>query len=72
MHFYANALAGGLTCYLLLIRESYLEAIVFYRVLEKFVINLNQLHAVSRTQQGRQRGPSVKTQFLSNSRGVAC
>ena len=37
---------------------------------------INQLHAVSRTQQGRQREPSVKRypvpHFLPNSGGIMC
>ena len=39
----------------------------------RYKIKLNQLHAVSRTLQGRQRKPSVKTLLspLSNSGGIA-
>ena len=38
-------------------------------------VKINQLHAVSRTQQGRQREPSVKThrpRFPPGSGGIVC
>ena len=54
-------------------RRKYLSRYFFFQFDIK-KIKLNHLHAVSRTQQGRQREPSVKTlrHFLPNSGGIAC
>ena len=47
----------------------FMEFIIWNWNINKNILLIYQLHAVSRTQQGRQREPSVKT---PNSGGIAC